>query len=412
MADRYDVIVIGAGPAGMMSAIRAAQRNKRVLLLERNALPGAKLLITGGGRCNLTNQCDRSDCIAKFSPSRDFLRNAFAQFFNSDLVSFFEKAGVACAVEKQGCVFPASGKASDIVGVLREKLKDNAVVLLTGERARAIIAKNRKVEGVVTCSDKRFSAPRVVVSTGGASYPQTGSTGDGYSLAKELGHAIVPIRPALVPLIIKERSARSWQGISLKNARVTLLCNGKRAAQRAGGLLFTHFGVSGPMILDMSAAAYDALALKNSVELSINVIPGIHGEAAEAFVLDELKVHPGKSVKNMFNDVLPRGMMEGFLGYCGLSPLSRANQVTIRQRRRLAAGLSGLRLTVEATLPLKDGMVTRGGVSTKEIHPKTMESRLIPGLFFAGEVIDIDANTGGYNSQAAFSTGWVCGENV
>lgn len=412
MAHTYDVIIIGAGPAGMMAAIRAAQRNKRVLLIERNALPGAKLLITGGGRCNLTNQRDRSDFIAKFSPSRDFLRNAFAQFFNTDLVSFFERSGVACTVQEQGCVFPASGKAADIVGVLQRKLRGGNVALLTGERARAIITKDRGIEGVETCSDKRFFAPRAVIATGGVSYPQTGSSGDGYSLAKGLGHTIVALRPALVPVIIKEKFIRDWQGISLKNARVTVVCRGRRIAQRSGGLLFTHFGVSGPMILDMSAAVYDALTLNNTVELSINVIPGVHCEGADAFVLDELKTHSGKSAKNMFKDVLPRGMMEGFLAYCGLSPGARANQVTIRQRRRLAGGLSDLHLTAGGTLPLKDGMVTRGGVSTKEIHPKTMESRLIRGLFFAGEVIDIDAATGGYNLQAAFSTGWVCGGNV
>ena len=412
MTQRYDVIIIGAGPAGMMAAIRAAQRNKKALLIERNNILGAKLLITGGGCCNLTNMCDSKDFIAKFSPSRDFLRNAFAQFFNTDLVSFFEEAGIAFMAEEHGCVFPVSKKATDIVSALKRKLRDGKVDILYGKRARAIIIKDQKIEGVRTYSGKHFFASRVVISTGGISYPQTGSSGGGYDLAKKLGHTIVPLRPALVPLIIKEKFIRDWQGISLKNVRVMVLCRGKRIAQRVGGLLFTHFGVSGPMILDMSAAVYDALALKKIVELSINFISEVNSEALDAFVLHELKTHSVKSVKNMFKNILPRGMMEQFLAYCNLSSDVSAHQITIEQRRRLVGGLSDLRLTVEGTMSLKDGMVTRGGVSTREIDPKTMESRLIGGLFFAGEVIDIDANTGGYNLQAAFSTGWVCGGNV
>ena len=395
-----------------MAAIRAAQRNKKVLLIERNNILGAKLLITGGGRCNLTNMCDSKDFIAKFSPPRDFLQNAFAQFFNTDLVSFFEEAGIAFMTQEHGCVFPESEKASDIISVLKRKLLEGKVDILSGERARAIIIRDQKIEGVRTYSGKHFFASRVVISTGGVSYPQTGSSGGGFDLAKKLGHKIVPLRPALVPLIIREKFIRDWQGISLKNVRVTVLCRGKRIAQREGDLLFTHFGVSGPMILDMSAAVYDALALKNVIELSINFIPEVNSGALDAFVLQEFKTHSVKIVKNMFKNILPRGMMKQFLAYCNIISDISVNQITAQQRRSLARGLFDLRLTIEGTMPLKDGMVTRGGVSTREINPKTMESRLIKGLFFAGEVIDIDASTGGYNLQAAFSTGWVCGGNV
>ncbi|MDP2922267.1 MAG: NAD(P)/FAD-dependent oxidoreductase [Candidatus Omnitrophota bacterium] len=434
----YDAIVIGAGPAGMMVAIRAAEGAKKILLIERNSNLGVKLITTGGGRCNLTNTCDSKDFLNNFSSSRDFLRNSFAQFFNTDLLSFFEKSGIVFKTEENGCVFPVSDKAGDILNILKQKLQKNNVEIIYNERVKDIIAKDGKIKGIVTFSNKHFLASRIVIATGGISYPQTGSTGDGYKLAKKLGHTIVALKPALVPIAIKEKFVQDWQGISLKKVRVTVLSNSKKIAERLGDVIFTHFGVSGPIILDVSAATYDALEshnvgrrpdpslfpterreslatgleLKNSVELIINFTPKLTQKELDALVLRELKINSAKTIKNMFKDVLPRKMMERFLEYCNLSPDISAHQMTIGERKMLIKGLSGLRLTVEAVLPIKDGIVTRGGVSTKEINPKTMESKLIKGLFFAGEIIDVDATTGGYNLQAAFSTGWVCGNNL
>ncbi|MFA5272311.1 MAG: NAD(P)/FAD-dependent oxidoreductase, partial [Candidatus Omnitrophota bacterium] len=401
----YDAIIIGAGPAGMMAAIRACEKNKKILLVERNNNPGVKLLTTGGGRCNITNTSDVKDFLSKFSDSRDFLRNSFAQFFNADLLSFFEKTGIVFKTEENGCVFPVSNKAEDILNVLKQKLQENNVETIFGERVKSILAKDNKVEGVVTFSNKHFSAKSVVVSTGGLSYPQTGSSGDGYELASRLGHTIVALKPALVPIIIKEKFVKDWQGISLKKVHVAILSNGKKIAERLGDVIFTHFGISGPIILDMSAVIYDALERKNRVELVINFIPGLNQQESDAFVLRELKINSSKAVKNMFKDILPRKMMARFLEYCRVSPDVSAHQMTVEERKKLVQGLFGLCLTIDSVLPVKDGIVTRGGVSTKEINPKTLESKLVDGLFFAGEVIDIDAATGGDNLQAGFSNG-------
>ena len=407
-----DVAIIGAGPAGMMAAIQASENNKKILLIERNYNLGAKLLITGGGRCNITNICDAQDFLKSFSASRDFLRNSFAQFFNTDLLSFFKKSGIVFKTEENGCVFPLNNKAGDILNALRQKLQENNVEIIFSERVKDIIVKDKKVEGVITFSGKHFLGNSVVIATGGLSYPETGSSGDGYELAKKLGHTIVALKPALVPIVIKEKFIKDWQGISLKRVRVSVLSSGKKIAERLGDVIFTHFGVSGPIILDMSSAACDALELKNTVGLSINFIPELDQKKLDAFILSEFKKHSAKAIKNMFKDILPKKMMESFLEYCNFNQDINAHQMTLEQRKKLIAALSGFRLTVTGLMPVKDGVVTRGGVSTKEINPKTLESKLIKGLFFAGEVIDIDATTGGYNLQAAFSTGWVCGRNI
>lgn len=408
----YDAIVIGAGPAGIMAAIQASKRHKKILLIERNSTLGVKLLITGGGRCNLTNVCDIKDFLNSFYSSHDFLRNSFAQFFNTELLSFFEESGIAFKTEEDGCVFPVSDKAMEILNVLKNKLQKNNVKIIYGERVREIVVKDKRIAGVLTFSDKQFLAPCVAVATGGFSYPETGSSGDGFALAKALRHTIVALKPALVPIIIKDKFIKDWQGISLKSVRVIVLSNNKKIAERTGPIVFTHFGLSGPIILDMSSGVYDALELKNTVELSINFIHELDQKELDVFVLSELKKHSAKTIKNILKDILPKSMVDLFLKHCNLNSDIGAYQMTLEQRKKLIAGLSGFRVAVKGLMPIKDGIVTRGGVSTKEINPKTMESKLIKGLFFCGEVIDVDATTGGYNLQAAFSTGWVCGNNI
>ena len=409
---KFDAIIIGAGPAGMMAAIRAADRKRNVLLIERNHALGRKLLISGKGRCNLTNSCGIEDFLEKFSGSRDFLRNAFARFFNTDLISFFEDAGLRLKTERGGRVFPKSDRSEDILNVLKLKLKNKNIKILSGERVREIIAKDKKIEGALTYSGKHFLTRRIAITTGGLSYPGTGSTGDGYRIAETFGHKIVPSRPALSPIVIKERFIRDWQGISLRNTRLTLFSSGKRIDERFGEMLFTHFGLSGPLVLDISASVYDELKLKKGVTVAINFKPALDYKKLNARLLREFKANPRKSIKNIFKNILPHGIIIRFLEYCGIDGNKNASQITAEERKRLTDGLFDLRLTVEGVMPAKDGIVTRGGVNTKEINPKTMESRLVKGLFFAGEVIDIDAKTGGYNMQAAFSTGWVCGDNI
>ncbi len=410
--EQFDAIIIGAGPAGIMASIRAAQRNKKVLLLEQNDTPGKKLLISGKGRCNLTNSCDIEDFLKKFSQSRDFLRNAFAKYFNSDLMSFFEDAKVTLKTERGGRVFPQSDRSEDILDVLKSNLKNKNITLLLGERARAIVMKDKIIESVLTDSDKRFLTARVAIATGGLSYPETGSTGDGYRIAEELGHKIVPLKPALCGICIKERFIKAWQGISLKNVRLTLFAGGKKIDEMFGEMIFTHFGISGPIVLDMSASVYDALELGKDVSLSINLKPALDYKILDARLLREFKANSVKAIKNISKELLPQAMIIRFLEYCGIDKNKSANQITVAERKKLINALFDLKLTAEGVMPIKEGIVTRGGVNTKEINPKTMESRLINGLFFAGEVIDIDAKTGGYNMQAAFSTGWVCGDNI
>lgn len=412
LMEQFDAIIIGAGPAGMMAAIRAAERKRKILLIERNDTPGKKLLISGKGRCNLTNSCDVKSSLEKFSESREFLRNAFAKFFNTEIMSFFEDSGLKLKTERGGRVFPQSDKSSDVLNVLKSKLKNENIKVLPGERVREIIIKDKKIESVLTYSGKHFLAACVAIATGGLSYPETGSTGDGYRIAEKLGHKIVPLKPALSPILIKERFIRDWQGISLKNVRLTVFTGGKRIDERFGEMMFTHFGLSGPVVLDISASVYDALKLNNNVAISINFKPALDHKRLDARLLREFKANSGKSIKNIFKNLLPYGIIQRFLEYCGIDGNRSANQITSEERERLIRGLFDLRLTVEGVMPIKDGIVTRGGVSTKEINPKTMESKLVKGLFFAGEVIDIDAKTGGYNMQAAFSTGWVCGDNI
>ena len=410
--EQFDAIIIGAGPAGMMAAIRAGERSRKILLVERNDTPGKKLLISGKGRCNLTNSCDIEDFLGKFSQSRDFLRNVFAKFFNTELMSFFENSRLKLKKEHGGRVFPESDRSGDILNVLKAKLKNKNIKILSGERAREIIIKDKKIEGILTYSNRRFLGTRIAIATGGLSYPGTGSTGDGYRIARLLGHKIMPLRPALSPILIKESFIRDWQGISLKNVRLTLFAGDKRIDERFGEMLFTHFGLSGPVVLDISADLYDALKLKTDVTISINFKPALDYKKLDARLLREFKANPRKSIKNIFKNLLPRGIIRRFLEYCGVSGDKGASQITAQERKKLIKSLFDLRLTVKGVMPIEECIVTRGGVNTKEINPKTMESRLVKGLFFAGEIIDIDAKTGGYNMQAAFSTGWVCGDNL
>jgi len=410
--EQFDAIIIGAGPAGMMAAIRGAERKRNVLLIERNDTPGRKLLISGKGRCNLTNSCDIEDFLGKFSKSRNFLRNAFAKFFNTDLISFFEDAQLKLKVERGGRVFPESDRAGDILNVLKLKLKSKNIKVLSGQRVREVIIKDKKIRGILTYSRKQILATHIAIATGGLSYPATGSTGDGYRIADELGHQIMPLKPALSPVLIKERFIRDWQGISLKNVRLALFAGGKKIDQRFGEMLFTHFGLSGPVVLDLSASVYDALQLKNEVTITINFRPALDHKKLNAGLLREFKASPTKGIKNIFKNLLPRGIIKRFLEYCSINGDKSASQLTAGERKRLIQGLFDLKLTAKGVMPIKDAIVTRGGLNTKEINPRNMESRLVKGLFFAGEVIDVDATTGGYNMQAAFSTGWVCGDNI
>lgn len=407
----YDVIIIGAGPAGMMAAITAAKKGRKVLLLEKMAQPGKKILISGKGRCNLTNAGSMDKFLKKFSKSGVFLRNAFAVFFNNDLCAFFESTGCKLKTERGERVFPQSDKSLDVLNALLTRLKESGALIKYSTEVYDIILEG-DYKKVITKSKEAFMAVKVVISTGGLSYPGTGSTGFGFEIARKFGHTVVLPKPGLVPVLTKSGAPKKLTGLSLENVRCSVICGGKIVEGRLGDMLFTHFGLSGPIILDLSATIYDLLKKGEQVFVSINMKPGLDPKKLDARLQREFLASPSKSLKNIFTELLPQRLIQEFLKYCAIGESKKANQITKQERKKLVDCLFDFRFEIIGTKPIEDAIITRGGVLTKEIDPKTMESRLVKGIYFAGEVIDVDAKTGGYNMQAAFSTGYVCGGNL
>jgi len=402
------VVVIGGGPAGMMAAGQAAKEGADVVLLERNSRLGKKLAITGKGRGNLTNSADIADFIPQFGDSGAFLYGPLHRFSNDDLRCFFHNLGVPTIVERGGRVFPRSEKALDLVSGLERYLREAGVNVIFEQRAASIVAENGRVSGV-TVVGRTYPAQKVVLATGGASYPATGSTGDGFKMAAVLGHTIVPARPALVPLETEESWVRSATGLALRNVNVALTVDGRHAAAEFGEMLFTHYGVSGPVILTLSKIAVDILAAGKRPCLHINLKPALSSEQLAARILRDFDKYSRKQFKNGLADLLPAKLIEPVIDNSGIDAELAVHQISREQRQRLAEVISGLTLTVKGTRPISEAIVTAGGVSTKEIDPKTLASKLVEGLYFAGEVIDVAGNTGGYNLQAAFSTGYLAG---
>ena len=427
-------MVVGAGAGGMLAAGRAAEMGADVLLLERTNRPGNKLLLAGNRRCNLTNAKDLEDFVAMYGPNGRFLFSAFGSFFRDDLLAFLERYGVKTKTEPDGRVFPASNRAEDVVNALQRYLEDGGVRLRTGARVTSIQIAKGCVAGVEI--DKEVvPATAVILATGGASYPETGSSGDGYRLAAELGHSIVKLRPALVPLIVHEIDlAKIMQGIALKNVRLTAYqCEADRIdpfltlkadygrgisgrklprpviESRIGEMMITHFGLSGPITLLMSLAVVDALE-RGPVSVAIDLFPALdHGQLQQR-LQGEFNRHGNRSLRNLLDGLLAHKLVDSFLETTGLPPDRLGHQMTAAERERLTRLLKSLRFNIKAPLPISAATVTAGGVSLDEIDPKTMASRLVKGLYFCGEVMDLDADTGGYNLQAAFSTGYVAGE--
>ncbi|MEJ2150574.1 MAG: NAD(P)/FAD-dependent oxidoreductase [Chloroflexota bacterium] len=410
--DSTDLIVIGGGPAGLMAAGQAARQGASVLLLEKMARPGRKLRITGKGRCNLTNVAPVEDFVAHFGENGRFLRQAFARFFTPDLLAFFTDLGVETVVERGGRVFPVSEDAKEVVDALVGWAKAGGVQIRTQEPAARLLVEGGRVAGVECRSGRAYPTRTVVLATGGASYPGTGSTGDGYTIAETVGHTIVPVRPALIPLETAGDIAPRLQGLSLRNVRVSLWVDGKRRAEAFGEILFTHFGVSGPLILSLSGRAVDALHAGKTVDLSIDLKPALDEPTLDARLLRELDRHGKQQVQTMLKTLLPRTLIPVCIDRAGIPAEKPCHQVTAKERKRLLRLLKDLRLEVTGHLPIEAAIVTAGGVALKEVEPRTMESRLVEGLYFAGEVLDLDADTGGYNLQAAFSTGWLAGQSV
>jgi predicted Rossmann fold flavoprotein len=421
---RHRLIVVGGGPAGLMAAGQASSQGASTLLLERMDRPGRKLRITGKGRCNLTNQAPLHEFMAHFGPNGRFLRQAFTRFFTPDLLAFVEELGVHTVVERGGRVFPASGEATDVVDGLVRWAGEQGVTLRRRSQVERLIVEGGRVIGVEVSrtsgrrrtssvehpsATQAYRADSVIVATGGASYPATGSTGDGYRLARSVGHTIVPIRPALVPLETAGDLAPRLQGLSLRHVTVRMYANGQQRAERFGEMLFTHFGVSGPIILSLSKQAVDALRLQEGVSLSIDLKPALDEQKLDARLLRDLDENGKQQYDTLLKGLLPRKLIPICIELTGIASTKRGHQITAQERERLRRWLKDFRLEVVGYRPFSEAIITAGGVDTREVAPRTMASRLVEGLYFAGEVLDIDADTGGYNLQAAFSTGWLAG---
>ncbi|WP_286821456.1 NAD(P)/FAD-dependent oxidoreductase [Mitsuokella sp. UBA4253] len=403
------ILVIGAGPAGMMAAIRAAENGAAVTLLEKMKRPGRKMMITGKGRCNITNAADVPEIIRNIHGNGAFLNSSMRAFDNQDVMEFFRQQGVPVKVERGNRVFPVSDKAQDVVDAMVHRLHELDVRIELEMPVADILLQEGRVAGVRTKSGAHYEADAVILAVGGASYPGTGSTGDGYEMAKKLGHTVVSLRPSLVPLETEEEWVKDVQGLSLRNVRATLLAGGEKVQEMFGEMMFTHFGVTGPIILSMSRRAAKCLAEGKFVELELNLKPALTPEKLDARIQRDFEQHIRKSLKNGLLDLLPHKLIEPVLDCAYLDPEKPVHQVTAEERHRLAETLQHLTLTITKTRPLAEAIVTAGGVSVREINPKTMESKLVPGLYFAGEVVDVDAYTGGYNLQAAFSMGNAAG---
>lgn len=406
------VIVIGAGAAGTMAAGVAAENGADVLLLERNERIARKVLITGKGRCNVTNNVSDVQSFIQNIPSNGrFLYSAFSSFDNRDVMDFFESYGVPLKVERGDRVFPVSDKAVDIVDALNRYITDMRVQR-KNERVTELMIENNKVGGVKTESGNTYNADAVIIATGGLSYPKTGSSGDGYKLAKSAGHTVTALRPSLSALVCREGICSECMGLSLKNVAIRIMDTKKKKEiyDDFGEMLFTHFGVSGPMILSASAHMRDME--KERYEIYIDLKPALSHEKLEARILRDFADNSNKSISNILALLLPKSMITPILRSAQIKPSEKANQITKEMRKNLVDAVKSVKLTVIDFNDISEAIVTSGGVKISEINPKTMESKLCSGLYFAGEVIDCDGYTGGFNLQIAFSTGHLAGVNA
>ncbi|NPV90332.1 MAG: NAD(P)/FAD-dependent oxidoreductase [Firmicutes bacterium] len=410
--EKRTVLVVGGGAAGLLAAGTAARDGARVTLLEKNPRLGRKLLITGKGRCNITNSRDIKEFIGNYPSNGAFLYSALNTFSNQDLIELLGKMGLEVKEERGGRIFPASDRSSDVLQALERYTKKPAVDIRLGEPVRKLLVdrEEKRVTGVLT-SVAEYTSDAVIIATGGASYPLTGSTGDGYQWAKDLGHAVVPLRPSLVPLETRERWVPDLQGLTLKNVQVQAYAGEELLGQEFGEMLFTHFGVSGPIILSLSGYIGQVWRKRSRVvRLSINLKPALSPQQLDQRIQRDLTAAGKKQFKNSLGGLLPRAMIPVVVELSGIVGEKPANQVTREERQRLGGLLQDLSVTTERSRPIAEAIVTAGGVAVKEIDPRTMASKLWKGLYFAGEVIDVDGYTGGYNLQAAFSTGFLAGK--
>jgi predicted flavoprotein YhiN len=436
MAHDRQIIVIGAGAAGMVAAGRAAEIGVSVLLLEKMERPGKKLLITGNGRCNLSNNRDIDSFIDQFGTNGRFLYGAFNRFFRDDLLALLSRYGIECKIEPDGKIYPVTDKARDVVRVFERYMAEGKVTVRFGVSVTGVSVENGSVSGVHTTAGN-LPASAVIIATGGSSHPQTGSTGDGFRMAAVLGHTIVNLRPGLVPLVVNNiERAEQMQGASLRNVRATAFQSPSREIDlsrvpradvgrgiagkhpkppviesRTGDAIITHFGLSGPIILEMSLSIVDALD-NGPVSISIDLAPDKDAYVLRTELQQAFDNHSKRTFHKIIKDFLPQKLVDPFVDMTGMSPDKIGNQITLEERETILNVLKSIRFDIKGAHSLSTAMVTAGGVSLKEINPRTMESQLVSRLYFCGEIMDIDAGTGGYNLQAAFSTGFVAGESA
>ena len=406
-------VIIGGGAAGLMAACAAAEKygGRAVTVIEKNRRPGRKLMITGKGRCNVTNNCDRDTLISNVPANGRFLFSAFSDFGTADTMEFFEKRGVPLKTERGNRVFPVSDKASDIVDALVNAVNKSGVKILTAE-AEEILTENFSVTGVRTRDGEILEADSVILATGGMSYPVTGSTGDGYEMAGMLGHTVTPLKASLVPLNVKQGFCSRLSGLSLKNVTLTVYESGRKKPvfSELGEMLFTHFGISGPLVL--SASAHMRKMGSAEYVAYIDLKPALDEQKLDSRILRDFEEEKNRNFGNSLDKLLPKSIIPVIISLSGIAPDTKVNQISREQRARLCGVLKALRLDITGFRPIEEAIITGGGISVKEINPSTMESKLVSGLFFAGEIIDADAYTGASNLQIAFSTGHLAGKNA
>ena len=407
------VVVIGGGAAGLMAAVIAGREGAKVTLLEKMNYVGKKMGITGKGRCNITNACDMSDFIKNTPGNGKFLYGAYERFTNEDLLQLLHDAGLETKVERGGRVFPASDSALDVRNTFMKLMKHYGVDVHLEEPVKKLLVDDGVVTGVVT-DKETYHADAVVIATGGKSYPATGSTGDGYILAAQVGHTITDIRPSLVPIVTEEPWVKDLMGLSLRNVELSVVAKNKVQAKMFGEMMFTHFGITGPIVLSLSHTVGKLMRKKNigTIGLDINLKPALSPETLDKRLQKDFGLYSKKQLINGMKDLLPSRLIPLIIELAGIDPQKPINQISKEERQQIGYMLQHMPLTVKGLRPVEEAIVTAGGISLKEFNPKTMESKLVKGLYGAGEVLDIDAFTGGYNLQAAFSTGYVAAMHI
>ena len=407
------VVVIGGGAAGLMAAVIAGREGAKVTLLEKMNYVGKKMGITGKGRCNITNACDMSEFIKNTPGNGKFLYGAYERFTNEELLQLLHDAGLETKVERGGRVFPASDSALDVRNTFMKLMKHYGVDVHLEEPVKKLLVDDGVVTGVVT-DKETYHADAVVIATGGKSYPATGSTGDGYILAAQVGHKITDIRPSLVPIVTEETWVKDLMGLSLRNVELSVIAKNKVQAKMFGEMMFTHFGITGPIVLSLSHMVGKLMRKKNigTIGLDINLKPALSPETLDKRLQKDFDLYSKKQLINGMKDLLPSRLIPLIIELAGIDPQKPINQISKEERQQIGYMLQHMPLTVKGLRPVEEAIVTAGGISLKEFNPKTMESKLVKGLYGAGEVLDIDAFTGGYNLQAAFSTGYVAAMHI